>query len=193
MLSPVVITFLLLKVSGANLQEPHLKSRGPAYMDYMRRTSALLPLPPRAGRCRLRRPPGGQGMRGLGFSNALFLPHGTPNTAKQGRSTAPDALESVFGRRQRSVGDPLGVDGAAEKRLPWRRLRVTLAVGPHRTVRQPPRRSRLGQSGVANFGPLAVRYSHRPSPTVWAWVKDMMVPGSRPGNGAERPHRLSGQ
>ena len=43
LLSPVLVTFLLLKVSGVNLQEPHLQSRGPAYVDYVRRTSAFLP------------------------------------------------------------------------------------------------------------------------------------------------------
>lgn len=48
LLSPVLITILLLKVSGTNLQEPHLKARSPAYADYMRRTSGFLPLPPKA-------------------------------------------------------------------------------------------------------------------------------------------------
>ena len=43
LLSPVRVTFLLLKVSGVNLQEQHLQSRGPAYVDYVRRTSAFLP------------------------------------------------------------------------------------------------------------------------------------------------------
>jgi len=47
LLSPVLITFLLLKVSGVNLQEQHLQSRGPAYVDYMRRTSAFLPCWPK--------------------------------------------------------------------------------------------------------------------------------------------------
>jgi steroid 5-alpha reductase family enzyme len=43
LLSPVLVTFLLLKVSGVNLQEQHLQARGPAYVDYVRRTSAFLP------------------------------------------------------------------------------------------------------------------------------------------------------
>ena len=43
LLSPVLITFLLLKVSGVNLQEKHLQSRGAAYVDYVRRTSAFVP------------------------------------------------------------------------------------------------------------------------------------------------------
>ena len=47
LLSPEVITFLVLKVLGANLQEPHQKTRGIASTDYMRRTSTFLPLPPR--------------------------------------------------------------------------------------------------------------------------------------------------
>jgi steroid 5-alpha reductase family enzyme len=44
LLSPVLVTFLLLKVSGVNLQEQHLQSRGPAYVDYVRSTSAFVPL-----------------------------------------------------------------------------------------------------------------------------------------------------
>ena len=43
LLSPVLVTFLRLKVSGANLQEQHLQSRGTAYVDYVRRTSAFVP------------------------------------------------------------------------------------------------------------------------------------------------------
>ena len=46
--SPVLVTFLLLKVSGVNLQEQHLQARGPAYVDYVRRTSAFLPSWPKA-------------------------------------------------------------------------------------------------------------------------------------------------
>ena len=47
LLSPGLVTFLLLKVSGVNLQEQHLQSRGPAYVDYVRRTSAFLPCWPK--------------------------------------------------------------------------------------------------------------------------------------------------
>ena len=54
----------------------------------------------------------------IGFSNALFLPHGTQNTAEQGRDAAPDVLESVFGYRLRSAGDLSGADGPAKIRLP---------------------------------------------------------------------------
>jgi steroid 5-alpha reductase family enzyme len=46
--SPVLITYLLLKVSGINLQEQDLASRGPAYVDYVRRTSAFVPRRPKA-------------------------------------------------------------------------------------------------------------------------------------------------
>ncbi len=46
-LSPILITFLLLKVSGINLQEQYLQSRGHAYVDYMQRTSAFLPWRPK--------------------------------------------------------------------------------------------------------------------------------------------------
>lgn len=48
LLSPVLVTFLLLKVSGVNLQKEHLQARGPAYSDYVRRTSVFLPRRPKA-------------------------------------------------------------------------------------------------------------------------------------------------
>jgi steroid 5-alpha reductase family enzyme len=48
LLSPVLITFLLLKVSGVNLQEQHLQARGPACADCVRRTSAFPPRRPKA-------------------------------------------------------------------------------------------------------------------------------------------------
>jgi steroid 5-alpha reductase family enzyme len=46
-LSPVLVTFLLLRVSGVNLQEQHLRSRGPRHVEYAHRTSAFLPWPPK--------------------------------------------------------------------------------------------------------------------------------------------------
>ena len=52
------------------------------------------------------------------FKRPFFLPHGTQNTAEQGRHTAPDALESAFGCRLRSAGELLGVDGPAKMRRP---------------------------------------------------------------------------
>jgi steroid 5-alpha reductase family enzyme len=42
-LSPMLVTILLLKVSGVPLLEKHIKERRPAYEDYMRRTSAFFP------------------------------------------------------------------------------------------------------------------------------------------------------
>ena len=42
--------------------------------------------------------------RRIGFSNALFLPDGTPNAAEPGRNAAPEALEPAFGCRPKSVG-----------------------------------------------------------------------------------------
>jgi len=47
LLSPVVMTFLLLKVSGVSLLEQDIGERRPAYADYIARTSAFLPLPPK--------------------------------------------------------------------------------------------------------------------------------------------------
>lgn len=46
-LSPIIMTFLLLKVSGVALLEKSLAQTKPAYQDYVRRTSAFLPRPPR--------------------------------------------------------------------------------------------------------------------------------------------------
>lgn len=47
LLSPVLMTILLLKVSGVALLERDLSARKPAYAAYMRRTNAFFPGPPR--------------------------------------------------------------------------------------------------------------------------------------------------
>ncbi|MBU0596471.1 DUF1295 domain-containing protein [Candidatus Bipolaricaulota bacterium] len=44
---PVLITFLLVRVSGVRMLEAGLKERKPEYADYIRRTSAFIPWPPR--------------------------------------------------------------------------------------------------------------------------------------------------
>ncbi len=50
-LSPIVMTLLLLKVSGVTLLESALVESKPGYRDYVRRTSAFVPWPPKpAGR-----------------------------------------------------------------------------------------------------------------------------------------------
>lgn len=46
-ISPLVITYLLLKVSGVPLLESGLKKRNPEYDAYIQRTSAFIPLPPK--------------------------------------------------------------------------------------------------------------------------------------------------
>jgi len=46
-LSPLVVTFLLLKVSGVSLMEEKIEDRRPAYADYKRRVSAFIPMPPK--------------------------------------------------------------------------------------------------------------------------------------------------
>jgi len=43
---PLLLTFLLLRVSGVALTEKDIASRRPEYQDYLRRTSAFLPWPP---------------------------------------------------------------------------------------------------------------------------------------------------
>ena len=45
--SPVVMTFLLLKVSGVSLLEKDIDERRPAYADYIARTSIFFPCPPK--------------------------------------------------------------------------------------------------------------------------------------------------
>jgi steroid 5-alpha reductase family enzyme len=47
LVSPVLMTILLLKVSGVALLEKDLSARKPAYAAYMRRTNAFFPGPPR--------------------------------------------------------------------------------------------------------------------------------------------------
>jgi steroid 5-alpha reductase family enzyme len=42
-ISPMVITFLLLRVSGVTLLEKDITERRPKYRDYIERTSAFIP------------------------------------------------------------------------------------------------------------------------------------------------------
>lgn len=46
-LSPLLVTLLLLKVSGVSLTEKTIHERRPAYADYIKRTSAFIPWPPK--------------------------------------------------------------------------------------------------------------------------------------------------
>jgi steroid 5-alpha reductase family enzyme len=46
--APALMTFLLVKVSGVAMLDAHLAATRPAYADYIRRTSAFLPWPPRS-------------------------------------------------------------------------------------------------------------------------------------------------
>jgi steroid 5-alpha reductase family enzyme len=47
LVSPLLMTVLLLRVSGVTLLEKDICERRPAYIGYIRRTSAFVPLPPR--------------------------------------------------------------------------------------------------------------------------------------------------
>ncbi len=47
LLSPVLITFLLLRVSGVSLMEKDIGERRPGYHNYVRRTNAFFPGPPK--------------------------------------------------------------------------------------------------------------------------------------------------
>jgi len=49
LISPLLMTWLLLRVSGVSLLEQDIGQRRPAYAQYIRRTSAFLPWPPRGG------------------------------------------------------------------------------------------------------------------------------------------------
>ena len=51
-LSPLLMTVLLLRVSGVALLEKGLVKTKPRYLDYINRTSAFFPLPPKASRGR---------------------------------------------------------------------------------------------------------------------------------------------
>ncbi len=44
---PIVMTFFLLRVSGVTLLEKDMSSRRPGYAEYVDRTSAFIPLPPK--------------------------------------------------------------------------------------------------------------------------------------------------
>ncbi len=46
-LSPAIMTFLLMKVSGVSLLEQSLKTSKPGYEEYVKRTNAFFPGPPR--------------------------------------------------------------------------------------------------------------------------------------------------
>ncbi|HEY5641120.1 MAG TPA: DUF1295 domain-containing protein [Dehalococcoidia bacterium] len=48
--SPVIMTFLLLRVSGVAMLERGMKRRRPEYQSYVERTSAFIPLPPKPER-----------------------------------------------------------------------------------------------------------------------------------------------
>lgn len=49
LLAPLLMAFLLMKFSGVPLLEAEMMRRKPGYADYVRTTSALIPLPPRRG------------------------------------------------------------------------------------------------------------------------------------------------
>ena len=46
-IGPAVLTFLLLRVSGVALTEKTISSRRPGYKEYVERTSAFIPMPPK--------------------------------------------------------------------------------------------------------------------------------------------------
>ena len=49
LVSPLIMSYLLMKVSGVPMLEKTMKARRPGYADYVRRTSAFFPRQPRRG------------------------------------------------------------------------------------------------------------------------------------------------
>jgi steroid 5-alpha reductase family enzyme len=47
LVGPALMTFMLVKVSGVAMTEADIATRRPGYADYIRRTSAFVPMPPR--------------------------------------------------------------------------------------------------------------------------------------------------
>jgi steroid 5-alpha reductase family enzyme len=47
LVGPALMTFMLVKVSGVAMTEADIATRRPGYADYIRRTSAFVPLPPK--------------------------------------------------------------------------------------------------------------------------------------------------
>ena len=45
--APVIMTWLLMRVSGVPMLERDMAKRRPGYADYVRRTSGFFPLPPK--------------------------------------------------------------------------------------------------------------------------------------------------
>lgn len=45
--APIMMTFILLKISGVSMLEKTIEERRPDYAEYKRRTSAFIPLPPK--------------------------------------------------------------------------------------------------------------------------------------------------
>ena len=50
LISPIIITAVLLKMTGVTLTERHLVDNKPQYRDYMQRTSSFIPWPPKRRR-----------------------------------------------------------------------------------------------------------------------------------------------
>ncbi|MBL8199234.1 MAG: DUF1295 domain-containing protein, partial [Chromatiales bacterium] len=48
LIGPLLLSLFLLKVSGVALTEKDIATRRPEYQDYVRRTSAFVPRPPRS-------------------------------------------------------------------------------------------------------------------------------------------------
>lgn len=85
--SPILMTFMLLKVSGVALLESDIQERRPAYRDYIARTSSFFPLKPRKAAAAARSPAGRNGM--LAILTPLLALMGCRATALPPIATVP--------------------------------------------------------------------------------------------------------
>jgi steroid 5-alpha reductase family enzyme len=97
--SPLLMTLLLLKVSGVALLEQDIGEHRPAYQDYIARTSAFIPWPPRRGW------PSG---RGEGMRWGLLVLVGLALGAIVGIAAASTATHTTLRFNVLLDGDPIG-------------------------------------------------------------------------------------
>jgi hypothetical protein len=113
LISPVVITFLLLKVSGVTLLEKDIVERRPEYREYLETTSAFIPWFPKGGHLSLLGGPGRTGLhpRALLRWGIRGLTGGaSPGRLAAGQGGQGELLQEFSGDLRRS---PIAVDTQA--------------------------------------------------------------------------------
>lgn len=96
--SPILVTYLLLKVSGVPMLDKELLQRKPAYAAYVARTSAFFP-----------RPPKGDAGAGPAGDSLDLDPEEEIDTAEHHRPSAPKTAGAAYGpaAARRADGSPL--------------------------------------------------------------------------------------